>query len=46
MKSEFFIRFCEMKYEDCIKQKSEESCIKRIDKLFDDYNYLMKNENV
>ncbi|CAD8124372.1 unnamed protein product [Paramecium sonneborni] len=46
MKSDIFLRFCELKYEDCLQEKEEQSCIKRMNNIFDDFNYQMKYENV
>ncbi|CAK65552.1 unnamed protein product (macronuclear) [Paramecium tetraurelia] len=46
MKSEIFIKFCELKFEYCLQEKEEQACIKRINNLFDDFNYHMKYENV
>jgi hypothetical protein len=42
MKQEFFWRFCDLHYEECLKEKSEASCLKSVTRHIDEFNYHLK----
>ncbi|CAD8119737.1 unnamed protein product [Paramecium sonneborni] len=46
MKSEIFLLFFQLKYQDYQQDNEGQNCIQKINNIFDDFNYQMKQENV